>query len=135
MPLLRAGESRARLLTLVNFRYLTFACRLPRHRHHLRRRCSDAVRHSPTEPISKKKELLFSDDFGRAELGKDKGWAIVVPTYSLEDGALKGTQVRFDTPAKDANPSVKGHQAVAGNDIPTRDSVIGFLLKLCGELV
>ena len=33
----------------------------------------------PAEPIAKKKELLFSDDFERAELGKDKGWAIVVP--------------------------------------------------------
>ena len=33
----------------------------------------------PTELIAKKKERLFSDDFERAELGKDKGWAIVVP--------------------------------------------------------
>lgn len=31
--------------------------------------------------------LLFSDDFELAELGKDKGWAIVVPTFSLENGA------------------------------------------------
>lgn len=29
----------------------------------------------PTEPIAKRKELLFSDDFERIELGKDKGWA------------------------------------------------------------
>ena len=41
----------------------------------------------PMELIAKKKELLFSDDFERAELGKDKGWAIVVPTYTLENGA------------------------------------------------
>ena len=51
----------------------------------------------PAEPIAKKKELLFSDDFERAELGK--AWAIVVPTYSLENGMLKGTQMRFDAPA------------------------------------
>ena len=37
----------------------------------------------PAEPIAKKKDLLFSDDFERsgAELGK--GWAIVVPTWRL----------------------------------------------------
>ncbi|MCB1228379.1 MAG: hypothetical protein KDK99_21410 [Verrucomicrobiales bacterium] len=50
----------------------------------------------PAEPIAKKKERLFSDDFERAELGKDKGWAIVVPTFSLENGTLKGMQMRFD---------------------------------------
>jgi len=51
----------------------------------------------PAEPIAKKKGLLFSDDFERAELGK--AWAIVVPTYSLENGTLKGTPMRFDAPA------------------------------------
>ncbi len=40
----------------------------------------------PAEPSGKKKELLFSDDFERAELGKDKGWAIGVPTFSVENG-------------------------------------------------
>jgi len=33
----------------------------------------------PENPIAKKKELLFSDDFNRAELGK--AWKVVVPTY------------------------------------------------------
>jgi len=33
----------------------------------------------PAQLIAKKKELVFSDDFERAELGKDKRWAIVVP--------------------------------------------------------
>ena len=51
----------------------------------------------PAEPTAKKKELLFSDDFERAELGKNKGWAIVVPTFSLENGALKGTQLGFES--------------------------------------
>ncbi len=86
----------------------------------------------PAEPTAKKKELLFSDDFERAELGKDKGWAIVVPTFSVENGALKGMQMRFDAPAKDGKPPVKGHQAVIGNDIPTKDSVIEFRFKLGG---
>src|ERR1700761_6639982 len=96
----------------------------------------------PTEPTAKKKELLFSDDFERTELGKP--WAIVVPTFSIENGALKGAQMRFDTPevpavpAADgkpevkAKPAVKGHQAVIGNDIPTKDSVIEFRFKLGG---
>ncbi|WP_395753860.1 hypothetical protein [Prosthecobacter sp.] len=39
----------------------------------------------PAEPTAKK-ELLFSDDFERAELGKDKGWATGVPTFSVENG-------------------------------------------------
>ena len=40
----------------------------------------------PAEPTAKKKELLFSDDFERAELGKDKGWAIGMPTFPVENG-------------------------------------------------
>ncbi|MEZ5386815.1 MAG: hypothetical protein R3F13_14985 [Prosthecobacter sp.] len=32
---------------------------------------------------------------------KEQGWAIVVPAFSLENGTLKGTQMRFDAPAKD----------------------------------
>ena len=46
----------------------------------------------PEGAIAKKKELIFSDDFERAELGK--AWAIVVPTFSIEKGALKGTQMQ-----------------------------------------
>lgn len=83
----------------------------------------------PEGSIARKKELLFSDDFERAELGKDQGWAIVVPTFALENGTLKGTQMRFDTPAKEGKPAVKGHQAVIGNDIPPQDSVIVFRFK------
>jgi hypothetical protein len=47
---------------------------------------NQAAKPLPAEPTAKKKELLFSDDFERAELGKDKNWAIVVPTFSLENG-------------------------------------------------
>ena len=53
----------------------------------------------------------------------------MVPMYSLENGTLKGTQMRFDTPAKDGKPAVKGHQAVIGNDIPSKDTVIKFRFK------
>ena len=102
----------------------------------------------PEQPIAKKKELLFADDFEKAELGS--AWKIVVPTFSIEKGALKGTQMRFDTPAVEAagdgkgepeakdNPqakgkaAVKGHQAVIGNDIPSKDSVIEFRFRLGG---
>ena len=88
----------------------------------------------PAEPIAQKKELLFSDDFERAELNKadSKAWSIVVPTFSVENNTLKGTQMRYDTPAADGKPAVKGHQAVIGNDIPTKDSVIEFRFKLGG---
>ena len=86
----------------------------------------------PAEPTAKKKELLFSDDFERTELSKGKAWAIVVPTFSLENGTLKGTQMRYDTPEQNGKPAVKGHQAVIGNDIPTKDSVIEFRFKLGG---
>ena len=84
----------------------------------------------PAEPTATKKELLFSDDFERTELTKP--WVIVVPTLSLENGTLKGTQMRYDAPAADGKPVVKAHQAVIGNDIPTKDSVIEFRFKLGG---
>ena len=96
----------------------------------------------PEQPIAQKKELLFADDFEKAELGS--AWKIVVPTFSIEKGALKGTQMRFDAPAVEASgdgkgepqakgkAAVKGHQAVIGNDIPTKDSVIEFRFRLGG---
>ena len=90
----------------------------------------------PEQPIAKKKELLFSDDFEKAELGS--AWKIVVPTFSIEKGALKGTQMRFDAPAVEAagdvkaKSAVKGHQAVIGTDVPTKDSVIEFRFRLGG---
>jgi hypothetical protein len=84
----------------------------------------------PSDPIGKKKELLFSDDFNRSELGKD--WREVVPTFTLEDGALKGTQTRVDQPATDEKPKVTGHQAVIGTEVPTKDSIVEFRFKLAG---
>lgn len=84
----------------------------------------------PENPIAKKKELLFSDDFNRAELGK--AWKVVVPTYSIEDGMLKGTQTRVNKPATDGKPAVVGHQAVIGTDIPNKDTIVEFRFKFEG---
>jgi hypothetical protein len=84
----------------------------------------------PAEPIAKKKELLFSDDFERADLGK--AWGPVVPTYTLENGALKGTQTRVTAPAADGKPAVVGHAAVIGTDVPTKDSVIEYRFRFAG---
>jgi hypothetical protein len=84
----------------------------------------------PAASIAKKKELLFSDDFERAELGS--AWGQVVPIFTLENGAMKGTQMRFDTPAADGKPAVTGHQAVVGTDIPTKDSVIEMKFRFAG---
>jgi hypothetical protein len=46
----------------------------------------------PAESIAVKKELLFADDFE----GKTPAplWHKVVPTFAVENGALKGTQTR-----------------------------------------
>ena len=40
----------------------------------------------PAESIAKKGELLFADDFSGTP---DKRWVKVVPTFSVEDGAIK----------------------------------------------
>jgi hypothetical protein len=84
----------------------------------------------PAEPIAKKTNLLFSDDFDRADLGKS--WKQVVPTFTVENGALKGTQTRVNAPAADGKPAVVGHQAVVGADVPTKDSVVEFRFRLAG---
>jgi hypothetical protein len=55
-----------------------------------------------------------------------------VPTFTVEDNALKGTQTRVDAPAADGKPAVKGHQAVAGYDQPTKDSIISCRFRFAG---
>src|SRR5204862_4145839 len=85
----------------------------------------------PAEPIAKKKELLFSDDFEGAEPAKV--WHKVVPTFAVEKGTLKGTQTRDkNIPAADGKPAVQAHAAVHGLDIPTRDSVVEVKIRLDG---
>jgi len=77
----------------------------------------------PAQPIAKKKELLFSDDFKESTLGKE--WHNAVPAFAIENGVLKGTQMwDKDIPAADGKPERKAHAAVESLVIPTKDSVI-----------
>jgi hypothetical protein len=85
----------------------------------------------PVKPIAEKKELLFSDDFEGAEPAKV--WHKVVPTFAVENGALKGTQTRDKTiPAADGKPAVTAHAAVHGLEIPTKDSVVEVRIRFDG---
>jgi hypothetical protein len=85
----------------------------------------------PTGSIAKKKELLFSDDFQGAEPAKV--WHKVVPTFTVENGALKGTQTRDqNVPAAEGKPAVTAHAAVHGLEIPTKDSVIECKIRFEG---
>jgi len=85
----------------------------------------------PKEPIARKKELLFADDFRGPEPAKV--WHKVVPTFVVENGALKGTQTRDkDIPAEGNKPAVKAHAAVHGLEIPTKDSIVECRIKFDG---
>ena len=85
----------------------------------------------PARPIAQKKELLFSDDFQGA--APAKVWHKVVPTFAVENGALKGTQTRDKTvPAAKGKPEVKAHAAVHGLEIPTKDSVVECRIRFAG---
>lgn len=84
----------------------------------------------PAKSIAVKKQLLFSDDFQGAV---PKEWHRVVPTFTVENGALKGTQTRDKTiPAANGKPEIKAHAAVHGLAIPTRDSVVECRIKFDG---
>ncbi len=85
----------------------------------------------PAKSIAEKKELLFSDDFEGAEPAKV--WHQVVPTFVVENGALKGTQTRDkNVPAADGKPAVQAHAAVHGLEIPTKDSVVEVRIRFEG---
>jgi hypothetical protein len=85
----------------------------------------------PSESIAKKNDLLFSDDFQEAQLGKV--WHQAVPTFVIENGVLKGTQTRDQNiPAADGKPEVKAHPAVESLVIPTKDSVIEVKIRFEG---
>jgi len=85
----------------------------------------------PAKPIAEKKELLFSDDFEGAEPAKV--WHKVVPTFAVENGALKGTQTRDkNIPAADGKPAVTAHAAVHGLEIPTKDSIVEVRIRFEG---
>lgn len=85
----------------------------------------------PEQSIAEKKELLFSDDFEGATPAKV--WHKVVPTFVVENGALKGTQTRDkEMPAADGKPAIKPHAAVHGLEIPTQDSVVEVRIRFEG---
>jgi hypothetical protein len=85
----------------------------------------------PQQSIAVKKEMLFSDDFEGTE--RSPLWHRVVPTFSFEDGMLKGTQTRDrEIPAMDGKPAVAPHAAVYGLNLPTKDSVIEVKMRFSG---
>src|SRR5438876_11348362 len=85
----------------------------------------------PAEPIAKKKELLFSDNFEGAEPAKV--WHKVVPTFVVEKGTLKGTQTRDQNiPAADGKPATTAHAAVHGLEIPTKHSIVEVRIRFEG---
>jgi len=85
----------------------------------------------PEKAIGEKKELLFQDDFEKAEPAKE--WHKVVPTFTFENGMLKGTQTRDkNVPAADGKPAQTPHPAVFGLEIPTKDSIVEVKIKFEG---
>jgi hypothetical protein len=64
-------------------------------------------------------ELLFSDDFERAELGA--AWKVAIPAFTIEKGTLKSWQARED------------HGAVGGFKTPEQDVVLAFRFRLEGS--
>jgi len=85
----------------------------------------------PTQTIAEKKELLFADDFA-SDTPKEP-WHKVVPTFSIEQGALKGVQTRDkDIPAEGGRPATRAHAAVHGLNVPTKNSVVEVRIRLEG---
>ena len=57
----------------------------------------------------------------------------VVPTFTVENGVLKGTQTRDKTiPAANGKPEVRAHAAVHGLELPTKDSVVEAKIRFDG---
>jgi hypothetical protein len=85
----------------------------------------------PAEPIAKKRELLFSDDFEGTQPAKV--WHRVVPTFAVEKGVLKGTQTRDkNVPAAEGRRAITAHAAVHGLEIPTKDSIVECKIRFEG---
>jgi hypothetical protein len=64
-------------------------------------------------------EVLFTDDFNRAELGS--AWKVTIPAFKIEDGTLKSWQGRDD------------HGAVGGFKVTKQDVVLEFRFRLEGS--
>lgn len=72
----------------------------------------------PASPLGERGDLLFSDDFERAEPGE---WKAVVPGLSVGQGVLRVVQTRDD------------HGAVARVHRPMRDVIVAFRYRLDGS--
>jgi hypothetical protein len=70
-------------------------------------------------PLGEKGELLFSDNFDRNELGPN--WKSVIPTFTVDDGVLKGSQTRDD------------HGSVGRVYRSMKDVVVEFKFQLVGS--
>lgn len=92
--------------------------------------CAADLPRVPSKSIAIKKELLFSDDFQSGEPAKV--WHKVVPTFTVENGVLKGTQTRDKDTTDASGKIVKAHAAVHGLEIPTKDSVVECKIRFDG---
>jgi hypothetical protein len=72
----------------------------------------------PSRPLAEKGEVLVSDGFDRSDLGD---WQALIPTFTVEDGVLKGVQTRAD------------HGAVGRIYRPMKDVVVEFRFQLDGS--
>ncbi len=72
----------------------------------------------PTEPLAQKGDVIVTDDFERTELGD---WKTVIPTFTVEGGALKAVQTRDD------------HGAVGRISRPIKDAIVEFKFQLNGS--
>jgi hypothetical protein len=79
---------------------------------------SFALAEVPPQPLGEKGELLLSDSFERAELGE---WQALIPTFSIQDGMLRGEQTRAD------------HGAVGRVYRPMKDVIVEFKFRLDGS--
>jgi hypothetical protein len=72
----------------------------------------------PLQPLAGKGELIFADSFDRKEVGE---WQNVIPTFSIQDGMLRGEQTRAD------------HGAVGRIARPMKDVIVEFKFQLDGS--
>ncbi len=70
------------------------------------------------EPLAQKGDLIFTDDFERAELGE---WQPLIPSFAVQNGVLKGWQTRDD------------HGAVGRVYRPMKDVIVEFKFMLDGS--
>jgi hypothetical protein len=70
------------------------------------------------DPTTGDGRVIFHDSFDRTELGKD--WRSVIPTFTVGDGVLKGSQTRDD------------HGAVGSVKTPFKDGIIEFKFRFEG---